>query len=313
MVVKERINKFGFSLSKTKKDLLFCLLLLIIPTVQFCIFYIAVNFNSFILSFQKVDISGGVRTVETSIDIFRQNWEGLVNDFFKSEFFNNYLGNSFLYWGVGVVIGTPLGLLFSYYISRKFFGSSFFRVILYLPSIISAFILVIFYSGFGNSAFSEWIHASPSVLSPSAPLTLKTVLIVFFNVWVSFGTSVLLYSNAMSAITPEILESASLDGAKGFKEFWHIIFPSIFSTFSVFIVTSIATIFINQANLYSFYNYNCQPEMRTIGYYMFSRVADKSGKSYGEMSLLGILLSAIVIPVTFIVRKLLDKYGPSEH
>jgi len=311
--MKERINKSGFTLSKTKKDLLFCLLLLIIPTVQFCIFYIAVNFNSFLLSFQKVDISGGVRTVTTSIEIFLQNWEGLKTDFFQSQFFGNYVGNSFLYWGVGILVGTPLGLLFSYYISKKFFGSQFFRVILYLPSIISGFILVIFYAGFGNNAFSSWIGASPSVLAQTAPIVPKTALIVFFNVWVGFGTSVLLYSNAMSAITPEILESAALDGAKGFKEFWYIVFPSIFSTFSVFIVTSIATIFINQANLYSFYNYNCQPEMRTIGYYMFSRVADKSGKSYGEMSLLGLMLSAIVIPVTFAVRKLLDKFGPSEH
>jgi len=311
--MKERINKSGFTLNKTKKDLLFCLLLLIIPTIQFCIFYIAVNFNSFLLSFQKVDISKGVRTVYTDIQYFVENWNSLQSDFFGSNFFGNYIGNSFLYWGVGVLVGTPLALLFSYYISKKFAGSSFFRIILYLPSIISAFILVIFYKGFANSPFSTWIGASPAILAKDAPIVPKTLLIVFFNVWVSFGTSVLLYSNAMSGISPEILESAELDGAKGFKEFWHIIFPSVFSTFSVFLVTSIAQIFINQASLYSFYNYTCQPEMKTIGYYMFSKVADQSGKAYGEMSLLGLILSAIVIPTTFVVRKLLDKYGPSEH
>jgi len=308
----EKINKSGFTLNKTWRDLLFCLVLLLIPTVQFCIFYIAVNFNSFLLSFQKVDISTGVRVVTTDFSYFVENLKGLSNDFFKSQYFKNYLGNSILYWAAGTVIGTPLGLLFSYYISKKYFGSSFFRVVLYLPSIISGFILVIFYSGFGNNAFTEWIGAETAILSKSAPLLQKTLLIVFFNLWVSFGTSVLLYSNAMSGISPEVLESASLDGAKGFKEFWYIILPSVFSTFSVFFVTSIAMIFINQANLYSFYNYNCQPEMKTIGYYMFSRVADKSGKSYGEMSLLGIMLSAIVIPVTFAVRKLFEKYGPSD-
>lgn len=308
----DKVNKTGFTLDKTKKDLLFCILLLIIPTVQFCIFYIAVNFNSFILAFQSVDISTGTKIVQTDIKYFVENWNKLCTDFFGSRYFGNYVGNSFLYWGASILIGTPLGLLFSYYISRKHFGSSFFRIILYLPSIISGLILVIFYKAFTNTAFSTWIGFPDGLLSGTSSIATRTLLILFFNVWVGFGTSVLLYSNAMSAISPEVLESAQLDGAKGFKEFLHIIFPSVFSTFSVFIVTSIATIFINQANLYSFYAYKCDSELKTIGYFIFSEVADASGSSYGRMSMLGVLLSAVVIPTTLIVKRLLNKYGPSE-
>ena len=37
-----------------------------------------------------------------------------------------------------------------------------------------------------------------------------------YNVFVSFGTSVLMYSNKMSTISPEIIESAQLDGAGAF-------------------------------------------------------------------------------------------------
>ena len=39
--------------SKKIKDLIFCLLLIAVPMVQFCIFYLGVNINSFAMVFQE--------------------------------------------------------------------------------------------------------------------------------------------------------------------------------------------------------------------------------------------------------------------
>ena len=49
---------------KRKLDLIFCICLIIIPLIQFCIFYIGVNFNSFKLAFQKWDGMGGYEFME---------------------------------------------------------------------------------------------------------------------------------------------------------------------------------------------------------------------------------------------------------
>ena len=38
---------------KIDKELLFCIAMLAIPLVQFIIFYVIVNFNSFLMAFQK--------------------------------------------------------------------------------------------------------------------------------------------------------------------------------------------------------------------------------------------------------------------
>jgi len=40
---------------KRKQDLIFYVVMLAIPMLQFAIFYIGVNFNSFLMSFQKFD------------------------------------------------------------------------------------------------------------------------------------------------------------------------------------------------------------------------------------------------------------------
>lgn len=307
MSTRSIVNKLDGHSSNRRKDLLFCLLLLIWPTIQFCIFYVAVNANSFLLAFQYYDLSN--KTTITSVDIFVENFNNLIK-YFESFDFNIQIRMSFHYWGVGVLIGTPLGLLFSYYISKKFRGSGFFRVILYLPSIISGLILMIIYRYLLEYPMTQALGFKFAITSQDNPVSIRVFFLCLFNIWFSFGTSVLMYSNAMSEISPEILESASLDGAKGIKEFIHITFPMIFSTFSVFFVTSVAQIFVNQSNLYSMYSSAAPLDMQNVGYYMYVKVA-QSATNYSSMAILGIALSIVVIPVTLIIRALLNRYGPS--
>ena len=45
-----------------QKDLIFYCLMMIWPVAQFCVFYIGVNFNSILLSFQDIDIVNGTTT-----------------------------------------------------------------------------------------------------------------------------------------------------------------------------------------------------------------------------------------------------------
>ena len=303
------VNKARNAKKVNVKDLIFCILLLIWPTLQFLVFYVGVNFNSFLLMFQTIDLNETTNAIHLS-------WSSFVNNFNEckviiTQYFPSMIKNTFIYWAVGVGIGSPLGLLFSYYIFKKLYGSSFFRVILYLPQIISGLILVLLYKIFIDFPFSKDImHVSSIFGSTNSKLIM--FMIIIFNIWSSFGTSVLMYANAMSSISQEVLEAAQLDGAKGIREFIHIVFPMIFSTWSVFFVTSIATFFTNQANLYSFFGLNCDSEIQTIGYYMFSRLKQQGAVTwYPKLALLGIILSLIAIPITLLIRKLLEKYGPS--
>jgi multiple sugar transport system permease protein len=117
-----------------------------------------------------------------------------------------------------------------------------------------------------------------------------------------------MYANKMFDISPEVIEAGKLDGAIGFKEFWHIVLPLTFPTLSVFLITGVATIFTNQANLYSFYGHLLDHEYQTIGYYLFLLV---NGEQYGEefytyASALGIACTLIAFPLTMLVKKLLN-------
>lgn len=303
---KEKKKKTGLSMEK--KDLIFVLLMLVWPVLQFGIFYIGVNLNSFALAFEEIDVLTG--SVSFTLDNFRRVFSMLISDGLL-----HMMGMSLLNWAVSLVAGTTLGLLFSYYIYKKFPLSGFFRVILFMPSVISAIVMIIMFRFFVEQAIPDmantWFGSQMTGLIENPDTRLGIIL--FYGVWVSFGTSVLMYSNKMATIDPEIVEAAHLDGATGFKEFWHVTMPMVYPTLSVFLVTGVAGIFSNQMNLYSFYGGQAPEELQTLGYYLYMSTRRASSDSqYPIIAAIGFLLSLVAVPVTLLVRYLLGKYGPSE-
>jgi ABC-type sugar transport system permease subunit len=112
-----------------------------------------------------------------------------------------------------------------------------------------------------------------------------------------------------------------LDGATGFKELWYIVLPLTYPTMSVFLITGVATIFVNQFNVHQMFQGGAPAELRNIGYWFFVDVAGKfknlqSVDGAAELpyyAAIGVILTFITIPIALTVRWALEKYGPSEE
>lgn len=295
-------------ISKSKRnDLIFYSLLVAWPVLQFCVFYIGVNGNSILLAFK--DVNGG----------FTFNNFGFFFNNVSTEFFQA-IKTSLLFYVITTVITVPAGLLFSYYIFKKMAGSKFFRLMLFLPSILSSIVLVVIYAGFLT-------HAAPDMLKNIFGIELTKALInrtdissyipvMIFNIWMSFGITTLLYSNKMSEISPEMIEAGQLDGASARQEFFHIVLPFAFPTISVFLVTGIATIFTNQYNLFSFFGGALPFDAGSMGYYIYMNVQRVTGDwgniTFNRFSALGVMCTAVVVPITLTIKWALEKFGPRE-
>lgn len=300
------------NLTNNKRDLATYILFMAWPILQFIIFYILVNANSFLLVFQE-NVGG------THYVFAEKPFENLliaIKDFFGDKY-RPYLIGSLTMFLLTCLIGTPLSLFFSYYIYKKLPGHNGFRVMLFLPSIISATVLAIMFKHFADNALPRIVtfflgdQALPEDFT--GYFTTKPFQTVcFFNIFVGFGTNVLMYSNKMSTIDPSIPEAARIDGASPFQEFLHIILPFVYPTFVVFFITGIGTLFVNQFNVMTFFGWFENQEVSIFGYKLFAMAAAKDYTQYPYLSSLGIVLSLICIPVTLILRKVLLKYGPSE-
>ncbi len=296
----------GKKITKGRRgDLIFHLALLAWPLLQFAVFYVAVNLNSFKLAFEKP--LGGTGWSDNFKYIFSAT---VLPDILKSVL------TSIEFYAITTVVSVPLGLLFAYYIYKKAIGSKLFRFSLFLPSIISGMVMVVLFQFFMEQGLLDVLNTNKAVFNLN--LRSSYVYIIIFYIWINFGTTTLIYSNKMGEMPPETIEAAELDGANSFQEFFHIVLPFAFPTVSVFLVTGIATLFTNQYNLFSFFGGTIAFDPGTMGYYLFTRVQELASNGnfesfeYNRAAALSLVVTVIIVPVTLTVRWLTEKYGPQD-
>lgn len=302
------------SVKKRKKsinrgDLIFYCVMMVWPVLQFSVFYIATKVNSILYSFQSYDLLTGTVTWTTS------HLSTAFKMMTTSAEFRSMMNVTLQSFALTVGIGTPLGILFSYYISKKMGGSKLFRVVLFLPSIISAIVMVSMYQFFVEQALPELVFkmSGKRVKGLLENPNTRFAAIMFYNIWVSFGVNVLMYSNSMSAIPADVTEAAKIDGVSAAKEFFYVSLPMVYPTIVTFLITSVATMFTNQYNMYSFYGGSSPSGTANYGYYFFNVTqAAESRAEYSTISAMGLYLTAIALPLTLGARYLLNKFGPSE-
>ena len=295
------------------KNWVFYFSLVGIPLIQFLICYVGVNINSILLSIKTYTSANEyVWGFDNFTRIFTTEWSSVLNS----------LKNSLTAFIARVFVGMTLGLLFSYYVFKKMTGSNFFKVVLFLPTIVSQIVMVIVYRQFVDEAMPAIFNASSGLglisqgkIDPDGN-TLFTVIIVY-NIWVGFGTQVLMYLGAMNNISDGALEACQIDGANAVQEFIYVVFPGIFSTFMVFITVNLTELFTNQMALHAFFGVNELGNSKnyTLGYYMWREVgkANNNVTALTYPSALGVLGTIIAVPLIFGIRWALEKIGPKDE
>ena len=309
IIAKKRV------MSRTSKRLIFSLLMVALPILQFLIFYIYVNFNSILMAFQEYSTNpDGLGYIVTFAGL--KNFKDAASVLF-SEYGANMIKNSLILYACNLIIVMGLALVFSYYVAKKFMASGFFRVMLYVPHIVSSVVLALLYRYVVTDIYGVLTLKMTGELPIGGLLDgpdTQFITVLIYNIWVGFGTNVMLFTNAMSGINSSVIESAELDGVNIVQEFFYIYIPMIFPTFITFVVTGMAGLFTNQMNMYTFFGTRGS-YFDVLGFYLYREAqgAAVAGTniSYSMLAAMGLMITCVIAPITLIVRKLLEKYGPS--
>lgn len=288
--------------------LAFYILMAAIPLTQFGIFYFGVNINSIFLAFKDYDsISGKYSFAGFS------NFIAVIESFSKGSLLRTSITNSLKAYAVHLFVSLPFAIIFSFYLYKKMFLSRAFNVMLCLPSFLPSILMVIMFRYFVEYNIPEIF--SKVGLTVGAPLSNSTTIfptVIFYNVWIGFGVSVILYSGAMTNLPQEVSDATRLENINLIQELWYIVIPQIFPTISTFLIMGVAGIFTNQINLVSFFGYKADNNCYTLGYYIFTKSTSSEARlvNYPIISSLGIMMSCIMIPITLGVKSFLEKVSP---
>ncbi len=227
------------------------------PILHFLIFWVGMNIGTFIDSFYSYSVTGARSFVhfdnyaEAIRILFGMKDRGILNHY--------ALLNSLSLIPLSLLINLPLTLLFSYAIFKKVFLHRFFRIALFLPSVISTVILcLVFRMALDNS--TGIIVKFLSILGLAGDGTQfdtgiipvggflgndKTMwpTILIFSVWTGVNGNLIYFSSAMSRLPKSIFESAEIDGASQFKQFIKICVPLLWPTITTISITLLASVF----------------------------------------------------------------------
>ncbi|WP_437585175.1 carbohydrate ABC transporter permease [Paramicrobacterium sp. CJ85] len=167
----------------------------------------------------------------------------------------NYLTvvNSNLFWPsmintalftVGSIVGQfVIGLALAAFFKRRFPLSGFLRAMLLLPWLLPLIVASATWrsildkdSGILNQFLTGiGLDAVPWLTSPSVALT----AVIIVNIWVGIPFNVTILYGGLQDIPDELYEAGALDGATGWKAFWHITWPNLRPVVSVVLVLGV--------------------------------------------------------------------------
>ena len=316
---ENELEKEENELKKTKKkgnkirrqQLIFVWAMLALPIVGLLVFYVYVNFNSFCMAFKNIDRNrGGVeywtlQNFATIVDLFKKGTQdgSLLL----------YARNTLIYWLPGVIWGFPFSILLTYAFHKKMWGYKFFRILLYIPSIITPLALAgiftniidvtgafgyILQNVFRVERVPSWFQEAEYVI-PS---------LLFYGWFFSMAGSYVVFSGAMANIDREIFEAAHMDGVSMWQELWYICIPLMWPTLSVTIL-GMVTGFFNASGAILLLAPNME-ESWSLSYWIFDQV--KYQGSYYLPSALGLCFTAITFPISLLVKKGLNSMFSTE-
>ena len=172
----------------------------------------------------------------------------------------------------------PIILVYSFLVAillkNKFPGVTGFKFVFFLPVILSSDLFFSLLNNFGsttsssldavmNSAASTGVLESLNLTKYLTKLGLSTQFVdaltgpvdKVYEIVTCSGIQIFIFLAALYSVPPDLYESARIEGANGWEQFWMITFPMVMPMILVNVIYSIVDTFISESNLVMEYVY----------------------------------------------------------
>lgn len=288
----------------SKELVLFIICCCALPVINWLIFYVYAHFSSFTMAFMNKD---GV----WSFDNFVRLWNELQ---MPESDIRIAIKNTFLTFGIQVLM-FPVTVLVSYFIYKKIPGASIYRVLFFLPSIIFSVALAMIFqkiigvNGFIAQGIQELLHLdyTPELLADSQ---FANTTVLLHMVWLTFPGDLVIWGGTFARIPTEVLEAGQVDGVNWWQEFTKIIVPIVWPTVGLKMVLMTCGIFGASGAVFLLTGGDFGT--MTLSAWMYLQLYTLSGNQdtsnvFNYMSAVGLVMTAIAITISLLVRKWSDK------
>lgn len=295
------------------KRYLFIYGILVIPIANFLVFWVYININTFVLAFQGWDHG-------TSQYVFRGwvNFRNMFKNLRTDAEVTAALKNSLLLFPWTNFVLLPVSIITAFLLYKRVPGERLFRIVFFLPSIISIVVLAtafrFMFDGTGGESLVNGLlrrigmaNLIPRYGWAGTPGT-AYFFILMYCLWAGIGYNVLLLNGAIKRIPVEIVESGKIDGIGYWRELFSITLPLIGPTVStLFIIgsTAVFTLFIQPMMLTNGAAYT-----KTISFIIINSVKSGGANGIVNAAAMGVFFSLIALVSIQVIKHFMEKLLP---
>jgi multiple sugar transport system permease protein len=205
--------------------------------IVFAIYVVIPIFQSFWLSLFDWD---GLSPTKKFIGI--SNYTALFQD---EQFWTSIKNN--IYWLILFLFGPVIGLAIAILLNQKVRAMRIVKSLFFFPFVLSGVVIGLVFSWFYEPSHGLLntilgIFGLPQI-APLSDEHLVTFSIIAAGLWPQIAYCMILYLTGLTAVDPEQIEAARIDGARGLRMLWHVIIPQLRpATFIAVVVTVIGAL-----------------------------------------------------------------------
>ena len=208
--------------------------------------------------------------------------DNYVNLFSGDKTFHTALVNNLIWIVLTIVVTMTVSLAFAVILNKKFKGRTFFRGFFYFPCVIAPIAVAIIW---------RWIY-NPNI----------GFINQFFQ---AIGQPMILFLAGLQAISPDVLEAATIDGAGGVKRFFYITLPLLKDTFVIVIATLITAALKVYDVVQGLTGGGPNDATQMLSTYMYSQVFQYNNVGYGTAvaCIMVIMMMVVIVPYVSFTAK----------
>ncbi|MES0870969.1 carbohydrate ABC transporter permease [Pseudovibrio sp. SCP19] len=269
---------------------------------MFLVYVIAPIGQSIAISFYDWDGIGAKTFI--GIENYIELWD---DEAFYTSLYNNVL------WLVLYMLAVPAGLMIAIFLNQTVTGIRIYKSLFFFPFVISQIVVGLIFSWFYAPNFGLFTKLLEFFgfegIAVLADERFVTYGIIAAGLWPQIAYCMILYLTGLNNVSPDQIEAARLDGAKGWKMLWYVIIPQLRpATFIAVVVTIIGA--LRSFDLVSIMTSGGPyGSSRVLSYYMYEQALSEYGFRMGYGASIAVVLFAImmVFITLFIVRMLKDE------
>lgn len=209
---------------------------------------------------------------------------------------------------VTTIVVNIISLLLALALNSKIRAKSFFRGAYFLPNILGALVVGYIFNYFftyilpalanmiGIEALSSSLLSSPSK---------AWIGIMIVCAWQAIAMNTIIYISGLQTVPVDVYEAGELDGARGWKKFWHLTFPLIIPFFSINMVLCVKNFMMVFDQIMALTKGGPAQSTESISYLIYNN--GMSGGQFGFQSANAVIFFIVIVVISALQIKITSK------